>query len=197
MSQLHLLSCADAIAFVCESEWGFAEIDPDGNFIWVNPAYCKILNAPLDLIINTNKREWTHPGDIGVDNNLSKQVKEGIIPSYTLAKRYIQRGSTPQRQMIIWGLLSVSGKWKETGEFVGYRVQFRPYIDQSPSINLTEIVSWIKVHWKTILTIVTLLASLTLGSSSKLVELLVKVKDSSQSVDGALDSLSSGPSPQQ
>jgi PAS domain-containing protein len=48
---IHTISPEDAIAFVCEATWGFAEVDPEGRFTWVNPAYCKILDAPPDLVI--------------------------------------------------------------------------------------------------------------------------------------------------
>ncbi len=107
--EIHTLSCEDAIAFVCDAAWGFAEVTADGRFSWINRTYCEILNAPAELILSTHFKEWTHPADKEIDLELARQVAEGTIPGYTLAKRYIQRGSTPQNPRIIWGMLSVSG----------------------------------------------------------------------------------------
>lgn len=202
--QIYTLSCEDALAFVCEAAWGFAEVDIDGTFIWVNRAYCEVLNAPAELILGTSFQYWTHPDDVVIDSLLAEKVKSGELPSYTLSKRYIQRGSTPQRQLITWGLLSVSGKWIDS-KFVGYRVQFRVY-DREPKTPLnakqfiasaSRLVKWGVENWKTILTILVVVMSLTLGGSQKLSESLKRAVEAKHSLDSALESLPPGASPPQ
>lgn len=203
MHTIHKIAPEDAIAFVCEATWGFAEVAPDGTFTWVNPAYCKILDAPADLVIGTKFSDWTHPDDIEVDIDLAKQVLDGEIPSYTLLKRYIKRGSTPQNPRVVWGILSVSGKWVAEA-FQNYRVQFQPldpYNNSIPSQGRTwkpaEVVAWIKANWKPALswtkanwkslaTAIFVLLSLTWTSSEKLLDVLLRAKKAAESVDGVL-----------
>lgn len=193
MHTIHKIAPEDAIAFVCEATWGFAEVAPDGTFTWVNAAYCKILDAPPDLVLGTKFSEWTHPDDVEVDVDLAKQVREGQIPSYTLVKRYIKRGSTPQHPRIVWGMLSVSGKWKD-GLFVNYRVQFQPYEIQSQfkPWKLSEVITWTKANWKSIATAIFVLLSLTWTGSEKLLEVLAKARRAAESVDGVLSPSSPG-----
>ena len=202
-NEIYTLSCEDAIAFVYEAAWGFAEVDVNGCFIWVNRAYCEILNAPAELILNTHYVKWTHPDDMQIDVDLAEKVKLGEIPGYTLSKRYIQRGSTPQRQLVVWGLLSVCGKWTN-GNFAGYRVQFRVYESKQESLNLRDLskvarkgFECIRTNWKTALTVLAIVMSLTLGGSEKLLDIVKRALEAKQSVDSLSESLSPGASPPQ
>lgn len=199
--QIYTIACEDAIAFLCEATWGFAEVDSDGNFIWMNTAYSDMLNAPLDLILGTNYKTWTHPDDVEIDSELAEKVKNGDINYYTLAKRYIQRGSTKKNVRVIWGMLSVQGKYTATGEFVGYRVQFRPYNDVPVSIDYAvkakAILDWVVSNWKTIATIIAVSSTLVFGGSDALLDLLRKAKNTADSVDSVLPSSPSGSLPAQ
>lgn len=190
----------DAIEFVCDATWGFAAVNAEGIFLWCNPAYCKILDAPADLIVGTNFAAWTHPDDLEVDQKLAKQVKDGDIPSYTLVKRYIKRGSTPQHPRLVWGMLSVSGKWKDQ-IFQNYRVQFQPFdADQSANASsrtatALKVLTWMRENWKSVATAIFVLLSLTYTSSTKLLDVLSKAKEAAESVDGVLSPSSHGQSP--
>lgn len=194
---VHTLSCDDAISFCVDACWGFAEVDPEGRFTWVNKAYCSILNAPADLIIGTTFGQWTHPEDLEIDEQLALDVKVGNIQSYNLAKRYIQRGSTPKNVRVIWGMLSVSGKWdNQTKNFLGYRVQFQPYQEPPPiALNKAQMkaaLEWTTKNWKQIVTAIVVLTSLIFGSSSTLLNILRKAEETKQSVDSVLQPSQSG-----
>jgi PAS domain-containing protein len=198
---IHTLSCEDAIAFVCDSTTPFAEIDAGGRFVWLNRAYCEVLNAPIELIVGTHYKIWTHESDVEIAVQLANKVRDGEIPGYTLSKKYLQRGTTPQAPRIVWGMLTVSGKWLETREFSGYRVQFQPYAKQSVEqqisrINWRETGTWVVTNWKTLVTIAAVSMSLIAGSSATLLEALRKVKDTVNSVESELQSSPSGVSPQ-
>lgn len=199
--EIYSISCEDAVAFIVEAAWGFAELDVDGRFCWINRAYCEVLNAPPELVLNTSFKQWTHPDDVDVDERLARQVRDGLIPGYTLAKRYLQRGSTPQRQMVIWGMLSVQGKRSPTGEFAGYRAQFRPYDHPQPGrltkIDVLKAGRWLLENWKTVITVLAVSSSLILGGSGPLLDLIRRAKDTADSVDSVLEPSSSGPSSQQ
>jgi len=199
--QIYKLSCEDAIAFLCEANWGFAEVAVDGTFIWLNQAYCQALNAPLDLILGTNFRVWTHPDDVKIDSELAQKVASGEITCYTLAKRYLQRGSTKTNQRIIWGMLSVQGKYSTTGECVGYRVQYRPYEDFPKSLDylarIKVILEWTNQNWKLIATVIAVSSTLAFGGSETLLELLKKIQSTTESVESVLPASQSGASPHQ
>lgn len=188
-STIYTLSCTDAIDFVCEATQGFAELDDQGNFKWANRAYADILNAPIELILNTPQEKWTHTADRKIENTLLNGVREGSAPGFTLAKRYIRRGSTPKRPLVIWGTLKAHGKFTETGEFVGCRVQFSPL----PNSSYLQWGTLLLDHWKAVATVVTLLSTLILGSSERSQKLLQWVQSIAQSVDTEQESLSPGP----
>lgn len=194
--EVYTLSCEDAIAFVCEAAWGFGEISKDGKFLWVNDAYCKSLGAPLDLIRGTHFTEWTHPDHIEIDRVLSERVAKGEIPGYTLPKAYRRFGYPPNKPDYAWGILSVQGKWSKTGEFLGYRVQFREsnIAPETTFVKWKELAEWTVTHWKTLLAILVTSMSLIYGGSGKLLDTLKKAKDTAESVDSALQPSSSGAS---
>ena len=196
MPHVATIECEDAISFCVDAVWGFAEIDPNGKWVWLNPAFCKILDAPPDLVIGTTFRDWTHPDDVEIDASMKQQVKNGEIPSFTLAKRYVQRGNTPKNPRHVWGQLSVSGKWSKTGEFLGYRIQFRPYenISSLHKLDTKQIVSWVLTNWKPVTTVLVILTSLIFGGSEKLLTILQKAQETKDSVEQVLQPSSSGAS---
>ncbi len=202
LGQFYTLSCEDALSFIDESQWPYAAVNPDGEFIWVNTAYCKLLNAPRELIMGTTTQKWTHPEDVAINAELAEKVKAGEIPGYTLSKRYIQRGSTPKKQLVIWGLLSVTGKWETSGSFVGYRVNFLPYTHEEKITlfkvisKFPEVIQLAKSHWKTMIVVLTIVMSLTATGSEKFLNTLRRVLEAKQSVESVLDSSSPGASPQ-
>jgi hypothetical protein len=187
---IHTISCDEAISFVCDAAWGMAKVSPEGNFEWLNPAYCEILNAPALMIIGTNFKVWTHPEDVGQDIQMAQDVASGKIPGYQFSKRYVQRGSTPHNERIIWGLLSVVGQWKDN-QFVGYLVQFQPYQNQVPQkisvvkvlSSATLILNWMRLNWGTILTIISVVSALILGNWDRLDQILQKANSVKQSVE--------------
>ena len=199
--EIYVLSCEDAVEFVCDAKWPFAIINAECEFVWLNHAYCEVLNAPQELILGTKFQTWTHKNDVDIDSRLAERVASGELPGYTLSKRYIRRGSTPSHPLIVWGLLSVVGKWdKTTGRVVGYLVQFRQYeagmaIDPQRVWSVaTTVVKWSVMNWKAVLAGVAIATYLIWGNSAKLLDALHKAIEVKRSVDSALDSLSPGPS---
>lgn len=198
MNTLHTLDPEDAISLICDSTWAFGTVDKSGRFDWVNQAYCDVLNAPPDLVIGTHFEQWTHEDDIDIDKELAAKVATGELPGYTLAKRYVQRGSTPVQPRVVWGLLTVSGKWEAT-KFVGYRVQYQPYNhfreagQANRAVQWKAIADWVLENWKTILLIAAASTSLIYGGSEKLLSVL---KESNEvTVQNQSQSPSSSPGP--
>lgn len=192
---LHRLDPQDAVDFIVESPWGFAEVSPEMKFRWVNPAYCKILGAAYTQVLGTTFMDWTHPDDVGGDLELAEKVRSGELANYSLRKRYLQYGSTPKRQIVIWGFLSVAGKWQE-GKFTGYRVQFRPFnaIDESQKlvIDWREGILWAGKNWKTIGVVILTLTSLIFGGSERLSSILSKIQEAEKSAESLTGQPGSG-----
>lgn len=188
---IHTLECEDAIAFVCDAVWGFALVEPDGTFGWVNKAYADVLNAPVELILGTHYKEWTHPDDVDIDIELAEKVRTGELAGYTLSKRYVQRGSTPKNPREIWGLLSVAGLWRDE-KFRMYQVQFRPYNNVQQSLSEQKWAArwdWIKAEYKTVLAIVVAIASTIWLGFEKLSNVQSKTTEAEQKAENSGDLL--------
>lgn len=78
-------------------------VAPDGGFLQVNPALCRILGRePADLLRCT-WQDLTDPQDVDVDQHLVDDVLAGRRDSYRLRKRYLRPDGGQ-----VWGDLSVS-----------------------------------------------------------------------------------------
>jgi len=187
--EIHTLSCEDAISFIDESVDGHAEVSPSGHFRWINKAYARALNAPPELILGTHWREWTHAKDIEIDQKLADAVKNGEQPGYELSKRYLQYGFPPLKPRVVWGLITVTGKWKDD-IFSGYRVTFRLYEAGSRGYleKASEVLDWGQANWKPLAAIATLVITLLFGGVENLLALLKEAQDTKQSVEQVLPS---------
>lgn len=85
------------------SSLGLALVAPDGRFLQVNTALCKMLGYDEGALLAGDFQELTHPDDLATDLDLVRQTLAGKIPGYQLRKRYITReGAT------LWAMLAVS-----------------------------------------------------------------------------------------
>ena len=88
---------------VDSSAIGQCLVAPDGGFLQVNPALCRILGRePADLLRCT-WQDLTDPQDVDVDQHLVDDVLAGRRDSYRLRKRYRRPDGG-----LVWGDLSVS-----------------------------------------------------------------------------------------
>ena len=192
------LTCEHAMAFVGDSKVGMALADPDGSFIWVNDAYCKILNAPRELIVGKTFGEFTQADDLKLDLEFADRLKRGEASSYEFAKRYIQRGSTPTKRHEIWGLLTAWAIWNGS-EFIGYRVTFE--VDQEQQAkqiltwqNFKNAWSWSTTNWRSILTVLAIASAVTGIGGNRLLEMLHRAKEANSHVESVLEQSPSAPS---
>jgi diguanylate cyclase (GGDEF)-like protein/PAS domain S-box-containing protein len=82
---------------------GMALIAPDGHWLKVNRALCRITGWPESELVQRPFQEITHPDDVGSDEPLVELLLTGEIPGYQFEKRYIRRDATE-----IWAELTVS-----------------------------------------------------------------------------------------
>ncbi|GGO81312.1 GGDEF domain-containing protein [Marinobacterium nitratireducens] len=82
---------------------GMAEVGPDGHFIEVNEALCRMLRYDREDLLGTPLQRYTHAEDIDSSNQALKRLTSGVSRSETYDKRYISRdGET------LWTRLTVS-----------------------------------------------------------------------------------------
>ncbi len=82
---------------------GILEVNEKGQILNANPRYCEIVGRDITDLIGRTIYEITHPDDIANQMILHEQVIEGLIESYTMAKRYI----TPD-QKEVWAEITSS-----------------------------------------------------------------------------------------
>jgi diguanylate cyclase (GGDEF)-like protein/PAS domain S-box-containing protein len=82
---------------------GMALVAPDGDWIAVNRALCRLLAREESDLLTTNFQSLTHPADLDTDLAQVDKVLEGQIDGYEIEKRYLRPDET-----VVWALLSVS-----------------------------------------------------------------------------------------
>lgn len=81
---------------------GNALVTPEGNWIKVNPALCKILGYSESELIATNFRSITFADDLEADQRYINQLLSGETNGCQFEKRYVHK-----QGHIIWALLDV------------------------------------------------------------------------------------------
>jgi len=82
---------------------GIALIGLDKEWIAVNQQMCNITGYEKSEFENFTFKDITHPEDLEKDLNFLQQLKEGIIKSYSMEKRYLHKNGNT-----IWVFLAVS-----------------------------------------------------------------------------------------
>ena len=82
---------------------GMALVAPDGRWLRVNRALCKIVGYCEAELLATNFQSITHPDDLEEDLNCVRRMLAGEIDTYELEKRYIHKDGHP-----VWIQLNVS-----------------------------------------------------------------------------------------
>ncbi|MCW8808070.1 MAG: EAL domain-containing protein [Rhodanobacter sp.] len=71
---------------------GMALISPDGRFLRVNAALCRMLGYTEDELLALGVADVSHPDDFADDSELQRQLLAGERPSYQLEKRNFHKG---------------------------------------------------------------------------------------------------------
>lgn len=82
---------------------GMALVSLQGEWIKVNLSLCQLLGYTEQEFLKRTFQEFTHPDDLDKDLTLLKQLVEGLIPSYSMEKRYYHADGR-----LIWAILNVS-----------------------------------------------------------------------------------------
>ena len=82
---------------------GMALVAPDGRFLQVNDALCRLVGYSATELLERGFQEITHPDDLEADLEYVRQLLAGEIGGYQMEKRYFHRLGH-----VVWALLSVS-----------------------------------------------------------------------------------------
>jgi PAS domain S-box-containing protein len=73
---------------------GIAHICPDGQWLRVNGALCRILGYPVDELLTKSFQDVTYPDDLANDLAQVELMREGKIERYDVDKRYLRKDGT-------------------------------------------------------------------------------------------------------
>ena len=82
---------------------GMALVAPDGRWLQVNAALCDIVGYSSEELLPMTFQDITHPDDLDADLEFAQQVLAGVIPGYSMEKRYFHADGH-----VVWINLSVS-----------------------------------------------------------------------------------------
>ncbi|MEV4422028.1 PAS domain S-box protein [Patulibacter sp. NPDC049589] len=74
---------------------GKAILAPDGAFLKVNEAFCRLLGYDEAALLQRDFRTITHPEDLDTDEALLQETLDGLRDGYVLEKRYVHAAGHP------------------------------------------------------------------------------------------------------
>jgi two-component system cell cycle sensor histidine kinase/response regulator CckA len=89
---------------------GMAVVGPDGRWLEVNPALCKIVGYTRGELLVTNFQSITHPDDQETGMNLLRRMLERQIENFQMEKRYLHKDGH-----VVWAQLNISLAWNPDG----------------------------------------------------------------------------------
>jgi PAS domain S-box-containing protein len=119
MAEASLRTSEEMIRAAMEkSPIGKALVQPDGRFIKVNPALCRLLGYTEAELLANDFQSITHPDDVAADLDNVRALLDGRLFNYQMEKRYFHRDGR-----LIWAQLSVSIVRKPDGDFLVAQIQ--------------------------------------------------------------------------
>ncbi|OUL19060.1 hypothetical protein BV378_33975 [Nostoc sp. RF31YmG] len=130
---------------------GICHVSLDGCWLLVNQRFCDIVGYEREEILALTFQDITHPDDLDTDLEYVQQLLQGIIPRYSMEKRYIHKNGS-----IVWINLDVSLLRKVSGEPVyfistlqdiGERKQAQIALQQSEERYRSLIAATSQIVW--------------------------------------------------
>lgn len=82
---------------------GMAIVSPEGRFLGVNSALCRMLGRDADSLRALTFQEITHADDLEIDLHMLARLLADEMPSYRMVKRFLRPDGD-----VVWGDLSVA-----------------------------------------------------------------------------------------
>ena len=78
-----------------EAPIGMCLVAPDGRFLEVNAAFCRMMAYPPEELLRLRVADITHPDDRGQNLDLLAQLVDGTLDRYEIRKTNVRRDGTP------------------------------------------------------------------------------------------------------
>jgi PAS domain S-box-containing protein len=85
------------------SNVGIAHATEDGQWIRVNARFAQILGCTREELLGRHLQDFTHPDDRAKDEELTRKIWSGELPSGTMQKRFIRKDGN-----VVWVFLSAT-----------------------------------------------------------------------------------------
>jgi PAS domain S-box-containing protein len=148
---------------------GLALVAEDGLFLRVNPAFCRIVEYTEHELRSRKFQSITHPDDVSADEEMARDLSDGRISSYDMAKRYITKTGT-----VRWISLRGTRIALDDGGFAFFLSQITLHVPVESALPLIPIKArfkpwvWIATNWMIIAAILSAIAIITAGVIDRL-----------------------------
>jgi diguanylate cyclase (GGDEF)-like protein/PAS domain S-box-containing protein len=82
---------------------GIVATDINGNYLLVNPAFCKMLGYTEEELLKKDFASVTYQGDLLINQHEVQKIIDGLSNDFTIEKQYIKKDGT-----LVWARASVS-----------------------------------------------------------------------------------------
>lgn len=102
--ELTMLECEERFLNIMDqAAVGIAQLSLDGQFLWANSGFGKIIGYSESELLNMKFQDFTHGADLDSDEELYQALINDLIPKFSREKRYIHKSGA-----VIWGNVTVS-----------------------------------------------------------------------------------------
>jgi len=116
------------------SALGMTLVEPDGRFLQVNDAFCRLVGYSREELLAMDFRRLTHPEDVEANAALQREALEARRGSYRIDKRYVRKDGS-----VVWARLDVTLVRDELDLPLQFLGQVQEIPAQFPSENPTLI----------------------------------------------------------
>ena len=104
---------------------GMAFFNPEGEYIRVNPALCRLLDRPAEGLFGRRDQEFTHPEDRESDVAAAWRILDGELDTWQTEKRFVRPDGS-----IVWAIANMTFLRDEDGHPVAWLGQFQDITDR-------------------------------------------------------------------
>ncbi|MBI4748247.1 MAG: PAS domain S-box protein [Acidobacteria bacterium] len=112
---------------------GKAIVAPDGRFLEVNPALCRLVGYSREELLTLDFQTITHPDDLQTDLGYARQLLERQIEAYQMEKRYFHKAGH-----IIWIQLNGTIVWNLDGTPGYFIAQIQDITDRRAALRALQ-----------------------------------------------------------
>lgn len=102
--ELTMLECQERFLNIMDqAAVGIAQLSLDGQFLWANSGFGKIIGYSESELLNMKFQDLTQGADLDSDQELYQALINDLIPKFSREKRYIHKSGA-----VVWGNVTVS-----------------------------------------------------------------------------------------